>query len=105
MSEPKHTPEPWAVVDSWEDAIPVAKGGEWDSIFFQSGNYDIPTCTRANAERIVSCVNACAGMEDPEKEIAKLRANQQVLVDALEEIAVKYKTKMLCAFLMAQMSR
>jgi hypothetical protein len=27
-----------------------------------------------NAARIVACVNACAGMEDPAKEIATLRA-------------------------------
>lgn len=30
--------------------------------------------SRANGERIVACVNACKGMDDPEKEIAALRA-------------------------------
>lgn len=37
-------------------------------------------------DRAVKCWNACAGMEDPVEEIAKLRATQQVLVDALKAI-------------------
>lgn len=42
-----------------------------------------PTQNRSQAiayrDRIVACVNACAGMEDPEAEIATLRAQAQVL--------------------------
>ena len=35
-----------------------------------------PETGKANALRIVACVNACAGMEDPAEEIDKLRAKE-----------------------------
>lgn len=38
------------------------------------------------ATRIVQCVNACAGMEDPEKEIADLRAQNTSLFRLLADI-------------------
>ncbi len=38
----------------------------------------------AIAQRIVTCVNACAGMENPEKEIEQLEADKAELIDALE---------------------
>jgi len=37
-----------------------------------------------NAERIVSCVNACAGMKDPAAEIAAKDARIRVLEEALD---------------------
>jgi hypothetical protein len=37
----------------------------------------------SNARRIVACVNACAGMKDPQAEIAALRA-------LLESIAARF---------------
>lgn len=40
----------------------------------------------AIAQRIVTCVNACAGMENPEKEIEQLEADKAELIDALEEL-------------------
>jgi hypothetical protein len=41
----------------------------------------------ANAHRIVQCVNACADMKDPEKEIAQLRADRADLLEALKVLA------------------
>lgn len=38
---------------------------------------------RANANRIVACVNACAGMADPASEIAALKAQRDELLAAL----------------------
>jgi hypothetical protein len=38
----------------------------------------------ANASRIVACVNACAGMEDPAAEIERLKAQRDELLAALE---------------------
>ena len=47
----------------------------------------------ANAARIVACVNACAGMVDPAKEIAELRSEvewaRRVALAALERPAVQ----------------
>jgi len=40
---------------------------------------------KANAARIVSCVNACEGMDDPAKDIAALRAENAKLRDAAHE--------------------
>ena len=56
----KHTPEPWIAVGERVagNGILIALCGH--------GNAD-------NAARIVACVNACAGMEDPAKEIAEMR--------------------------------
>jgi len=58
----KHTPEPW-----WEDQGTITSG-EPDAprvvaVYFNTDNRD----------RVIACVNACAGMEDPAKEIAELR--------------------------------
>lgn len=39
---------------------------------------------RENARRIVACVNACAGMDDPAAEIARLRAE----VEKMHDIAI-----------------
>lgn len=38
----------------------------------------------ANRDRIIACVNACAGMEDPAAEIAKLRAAAGVTTPTFE---------------------
>ena len=85
-----HTPEPWfddrATHDEpyqnikilgdenrgicwlWIDDAPV---DDWNSE------------QRANASRIVTCVNACAGMEDPVAEIDELKRQRDELLDSL----------------------
>lgn len=42
---------------------------------------------KANAKRIVDCVNACDGMDDPSYEIAKLRSFVVMLSNSLESCA------------------
>jgi hypothetical protein len=76
----KHTPEPWYVVPTWDAFLPSKydpaeryDGPDREDIFFQVGNYDIPACSKEDAERIVECVNACDGIEDPEKALSKVR--------------------------------
>lgn len=49
--------------------------------------------TIANAHRIVACVNAMAGVDDPEAEIARLRQDKAELV-ALMDRAVKEQDEM-----------
>lgn len=51
----KHTPEPWKVAEVWYDFMAVSDSGT--EIFVQG--------TQADAERIVACVNAMAGITDP----------------------------------------
>lgn len=77
----EHTPEPW-----WVGPTPaylrMGQGsGNKQPLTIRSPHHseEIATVwtallpTEANAARIVACVNACAGMSDPEAEIARLR--------------------------------
>jgi hypothetical protein len=79
----KHTPEPWSatghkgiynspdICDSRGDCIALM-----DSRGALAGNEEI----KANAARIVACVNACASIPNPAETIAKM-------VEALRKIA------------------
>lgn len=70
MSEKlKHKPEPWNCFK------PEHSNGLWyinDSCMVI---YGLTHLSEANATRIVSCVNACAGMEKPEYEIQSLKTD------------------------------
>ncbi len=78
----KHTPEPWqigvgdiyATGSDGDDRVVCAIGVSGG---FRSHTHElIPSNKpegRANAARIVACVNACTGMADPQAEIASLR--------------------------------
>ena len=82
MSE--RTKEPWRVMGpcaQWETARIFSGARYIGSI----GNSDeTESETRANADRIVSCVNACAGMEDPELEIGEIQTQLQEALAAIE---------------------
>lgn len=68
MSKMNHTPEPWCTNGREIGDSPMMYTKISNSI---SGNsYEQ---AEANAARIVACVNACGGMEDPAREIAELR--------------------------------
>lgn len=76
MSDMKHTPEPWSIVTDEREGI-IIKGSESD---FIAWSHDYEDCGNSNTDnhefnfaRIAACVNACAGMENPAAEIAKLR--------------------------------
>ena len=43
-----------------------------------------------NARRIVDCVNACSGMDDPAKEIAELSEQRDALLKELDVLANGY---------------
>ena len=45
----------------------------------------------AKAERIIACVNACAGMADPEKEIADMREAIREAHKVLRDILKNYE--------------
>jgi len=81
MTQPTHTPEPWISIFGYigEEAKLTQPPG-WDSPLG-------PTLAEANfaedAQRIVQCVNACAGMDDPAAEVAQMR---QDLLEAAEII-------------------
>ena len=89
----KHTPEPW-VADYRhdletnfysDDATGSIIGGCQEYMF---AHRDIEE-RRANARRIVTCINACAGMADPAAEIAELKRQRDELL-ALAERLVRW---------------
>jgi hypothetical protein len=86
MSEMKHTSEPLS--DFWIDCdVENAREVICDMILdevTQGVNY----CDDV-AQRIVACVNACAGMNDPANEIATLRARVAELEKATEPTTVR----------------
>lgn len=71
-----HTPEPWKSQGS------VFYGNDSHDIGYADGFSQTLEQDVINAARIVQCVNACAGMENPAEEIAKLKAeNEQLSAD------------------------
>lgn len=83
MSTLKHMREPWKIKANFADSILITGPEEaLDPWIAQV----ISTNRKANAERIVACVNACEGMEDPAAEIAALKAQRNELLAALEEL-------------------
>lgn len=67
MSDTKHTPEPWKITDPDQNGL----YGVWS---FDGRHCIAEGLYLEDARRIVACVNACAGMADPENEILSLRA-------------------------------
>lgn len=75
MSEElKHTPEPWEVSTVVPGAIVSSFKQEENLLGTDKEGYAI-VMKLEDANRIVQCVNACAGMTDPQSEILALRAN------------------------------
>ena len=74
----KHTPEPWYLLPMVE-IEPSLSGGSASRqqrypIFKKDGAYASPAeaLTQADGERIVQCINACAGIADPAAHITGL---------------------------------
>jgi hypothetical protein len=60
----KHTPTPWVVSDNDHGFIASLSTATFVCRFFDRNEYDYPNHI-ANAQRIVDCVNACEGIENP----------------------------------------
>lgn len=78
MGELKHTSEPWMVVPDESTVYVTYIDGHETEILdcWTAGRIDAGMA-KANAARIVACVNACAGMADPAAEIARLTAENE----------------------------
>ena len=81
-----HTPEPWYwhENDSYCEINSERDGQIGDSCASSClGDIDLG---RANACRIVACVNACEGMEDPAAEIAELKRQRDELLGLVKAV-------------------
>lgn len=94
----EHTPEPWHVGVRTAHSKRDIYGPQGSIVALADGVFTSLPEAQANARRIVACVNACAGIDDPEKYIAlakaladethKLVAQRDELVAALDRAAV-----------------
>lgn len=77
-AEQKHTPEPWRVAKDTRTIVTnrIQIAHAW---MFGGGQ------GVANAARIVACVNACAGMDDPQAVIDQAARAALMLGEALSE--------------------
>ena len=79
----KHTPEPWSIGTSRITSLNIcAKDSDGNEAIVASPNFNFSN-HHENAVRIVTCINACAGMEDPAAEIAELKRQRDELLDVL----------------------
>jgi len=85
-----HTKEPWEVITSEFPIIVDSKG----TLAICYPVYGKDEESEANAHRIVQCVNACADMKDPEKEIAQLRADRAELLKLVNELYARIDCSM-----------
>lgn len=67
------------------EPVPEVNGSE--AVEYYGGHLIGESMSEANARRIVDCVNACDGMENPADEISKLRENVELLASHLESCA------------------
>lgn len=88
----KHTPEPWALFEvgdgrphlcpaSESDKMSILTIAEEDGVTFACVYKD------SDARRIVTCVNACAGMADPASEIAELKRQRDELLGLVKAVS------------------
>ena len=84
----KHTPEPWEIYGRYGDHGRIV--GEGDRHIAGTMGYssnirsgEVRAENQANARRIVECVNACAGIEDPETVIPQLIESARLTCQAL----------------------
>ena len=87
----KHSPEPWSIIEN---------NARWNEIYSSDKNWIADTCAsmctgdiklgRANADRIVTCVNACAGMEDPAAAIEKMRQQRDELLNLVKQARLEW---------------
>jgi hypothetical protein len=77
MPKQTHSPEPWYLMgyDAKEErAIIYGDGTETKLYQVAIMDGDTKAIRKADGDRIVACVNACGGIDDPAKAIEALRA-------------------------------
>lgn len=87
----QHTPEPWYIFPNpWPPSIRTSERGyEIARVQSPYTNSKYRDEERANGNRIVACINACAGIADPKAAIDAAR-------EALTGIARQYKPCTAC---------
>ena len=84
-----HTPEPWEARSIGISRKDNHNGPILACYVNTAQRYIGVKEAEANASRIVACVNACAGMEDPAAEIERFKAQRAELVMDKADIAMQ----------------
>lgn len=86
----KYTPEPWALHESESTAsFGLYHGKKYIGIGTCQSRISYLPEDRANAARIVACVNACAGIEDPEATIPALNDLADKAIELTADVNIK----------------
>ena len=86
----KHSPEPWSIRENSAQWHEIMSADDWIADTCASMcQGDIPL-GGANANRIMTCVNACAGMDDPAAEIEKLKRQRDELLDLVKQARLEW---------------
>jgi hypothetical protein len=83
----QHTPDPWAVHPLNGRVIVDSSGAAIVQLLLpDGGSLESRPLAKANARRIVACVNACAGMKNPSAEINRMKCAVIESVDHYTEV-------------------
>ena len=80
----KHTAEPWMIYKNYNDVPVIGQMSKREMLIcsmIEDETYDIKADQAemaANAARIVACVNAMAGIDDPAAELERLREIERI---------------------------
>lgn len=72
-----------------QEPVPEVNGS--DAVEYYGGHLIGESMSEANAKRIVECVSACDGMENPADDIAKLQAERDAAMDELNRLADAFR--------------
>lgn len=106
----QHTPEPWKVETRYSIGLAITDQHEETNICSTGAYHGYSHIQQANAKRIVECVNACAGIDNPHtfikfakqtldsgalhnaayaREIEQLRAERDELIELAKEALLR----------------
>lgn len=80
-----HAKEPWGIEDEtinqWREIEVALRDANGNVVAILQETHLGAECLKDTTMRIVACVNACAGMGDPETEITHLRLDKADMLD------------------------
>ena len=85
----QHTPEPWQLNFPGESWTVIGANGEEAFDDGSAGGEYAPGCTPETRDRIVSCVNACQGLDDPAAALKAAREVERCLRQIMQALPLR----------------
>lgn len=89
-----HTEEPWDMVEGEGEINRYIVSGTVliaDCFAASAEDLELPENYEANSKRIISCVNACVGMENPALQISRLIVGFRQMADRISSMRLTYE--------------